>query len=273
MTTQATQDVITHYRQRHDVRGNLFGSFANYGYWPREGMTFEQASEELTDLVSRTAGIGPGDRVLDVGCGYGANALAYTKRYKPASVTGIDVTDVRITTGTQMIASEGLGDVIKLQLGDATKMEFADSSFDRLVCVESAFHFDTRQAFLKEAGRVLRPGGTLAMTDMIPRRGVDPSTYMTGHKAAFSGVCLENKANAYDADVYLSYLKDAGFAECSVTSIVEQSRKPFIAALERYAAKNPQDPRCQAILAGAAKIREYVEAGEDYVLVFGRKAG
>jgi microcystin synthetase protein McyJ len=236
-------------------------------------MTFEQASEELTDLVARTAGISPGDRVLDVGCGYGANALAYTSRYKPASVTGIDVTDVRITTGTQMIEAAGLADVIKLRLGDATKMDFADNSFDRLVCVESAFHFDTRQAFLKEAGRVLRPGGTLAMTDMIPRRGVDPSTYMNGHKAAFSGVCLENKANAYDADVYLAYLKDAGFSDASVTSIVDKSRKPFIAALERFAAKNPEDPRCKAIMAGAAKIREYIEGGEDYVLVFARKAG
>ena len=272
MKSSKTADVIAHYTARHDFRGDTYGSqpFANYGYWTRPGMTIEQASEELTDLVARTAGIKAGDRVLDVGCGYGANAVAYSRRYRPASVTGIDVTEVRITSGREYVERHGLSGVIALQLGDATKMAFADASFERVVSVECAFHFDTRVDFLREAFRVLAPGGTLALSDMIPKRGVDPTTYMTGHRAQISGVCLDMPVNAYDADVYAGHLHDAGFADVRVESIVEQARLPFAAALHALGEKTGGE-RGATILQMAQRIRAYVEAGEDYVLVFARK--
>jgi microcystin synthetase protein McyJ len=272
MVSQYTQDVAKHYTQRHGISQALYGNqpYANYGYWPREGMTIEQASDELTDLIARTAGMGPGDRVLDVGCGYGANAVTYCKRYHPAAVVGIDVTEVRIEKGREYVATHGLGDVITLQLGDATKLGFEDASFDRVIAVESAFHFDTRRDFLNEAARVLKPGGTLALSDMIPRRGVDPKSYMTGHRALASGVCLEMPVNAYDADVYEQYLREAGFAEVRIESILEKSRKPFYQALEKLA-QQVQGPPQQALLTAAKNIRQYIDGGEDYILVFARK--
>lgn len=274
MKSQKTADVIAHYTARHDFRGDTFGSqpFANYGYWTRPGMTIEQASEELTDLVARTAGISAGDRVLDVGCGYGANAVCYTKKYQPTSVIGIDVTEVRIKSGTGYVAQHGLSQLIQLQLGDATAMTFADASFDRVISVECAFHFDTRRDFLREAARVLAPGGTLALSDMIPRRGVDPKTYMTGHRAQISGVCLDMPVNAYDADVYAAHLHEAGFVDVRVDSIVDQARLPFAQALHALGEKTGGE-RGATIMQMAQRIRDYVTAGEDYVLVFARKPG
>ena len=273
MTTTYAQGIAAHYTRRHEHRGDLFGSqpFANYGYWPRSGMTMEQAAEELSDLVARSAGIGPGDRVLDVGCGYGAPAVAYTRRYRPAAVTGIDITEIRIQTGREHVARHGLSDIITLQLGDATRLDFKDASFNKLIAVECAFHFDTRRDFMLEAARVLEPGGTLALTDMIPRRGIDPKIYLKGHPTFYSGFCIDNPGNAYDADVYANYLREAGFTDIRIESIVEQTRSPFADAMEQVGLRTGGE-RGEIFRKGAERLREYIALGEDYVLVVAKRA-
>ncbi|WP_370307988.1 SAM-dependent methyltransferase [Sinimarinibacterium flocculans] len=273
MLSAHSQDVVTHYTRRHDGRDGLFGDqpFANYGYWTRDGLTLEQAAEALTEVVATAAGLRPGDAVLDVGAGYGAGAVIYAKRCRPASITGIDITPVRIEEGRRYVAGHGLSDVIALQLGSATAMDFADASFDKLVSVECAFHFDTRVDFLREAARVLKPGGTLALTDMIPRRGTDPGAYLRGEKTLNSGVCLDNPANAYDADVYAAHLRDAGFEAVRIESIVEWTRLPFARCLDAMGEREGGE-RGAAWRRSAARLREFVELGEDYVLVVARRA-
>jgi len=271
--SQHARDVVTHYTARHAFRQDLFGQqpFANYGYWPQDEQSFEQAGQQLTELVARTAGIADGDRILDVGCGYGANAVCYARSWRPAQVVGIDITELRISEGREYIAAQALDQLIRLQLGDATQMEFADASFERLLAVECAFHFDTRRAFLDEAARVLVPGGTLALTDMIPQRGVDPRAYMTGYFASASSVCLDIPANAYDADCYAEHLRAAGFTDIRIESILQATRLPFARALRRLAAVSAAE-RAQALLRVAERIERCCSAGEDYVLVFARKA-
>ncbi|AXQ28358.1 class I SAM-dependent methyltransferase [Solimonas sp. K1W22B-7] len=273
MQTTHTQDVARHYTRRHEQRGDLFGKqpFANYGYWTRPGMTMEEAAEALTLLVASACELSPQDRLLDVGCGYGAGAVSCARQFQPQSIVGIDVTELRLEYGRNYVREQGFADRIELRMGDATRMDFGDGSFDKLVSVECAFHFDTRADFLREAARVLCPGGILALTDLIPKRGIDPSAYLRGATAVGTGVCLDNRANAYDADTYAAHLGAAGFTDIRIESIIDRTRIPFIDAFER-AGERLQGQRAVEVRNSVARLRGLVAAGEDYVLVVARKA-
>ena len=58
---------------------------------------------------------------------------------------------------------------------NATELEFKAETFDNLICVEAAFHFNTREKFLGEAMRVLKPVGRLVLSDMLETKRAEAS--------------------------------------------------------------------------------------------------
>src|ERR1700712_3247876 len=58
-------------------------------------------------------------------------------------------------------------------------MAFASGTFSKVTALECAFHFDTREQFIREAFRVLKPGGRIALADGIPEVGVNHPTLLT----------------------------------------------------------------------------------------------
>lgn len=272
--SEHTRGIARYYTRRHTARRDLFGDqpFANYGYWSRPDLTMAQASEAMAALVAASAGLGPADRVLDVGCGYGACAVVYAERFAPGQIIGIDVTPTRIEHGREYVASRGFSEIIDLRLGDATRMDFESAAFDKLIAVECAFHFDTRRAFFAEASRVLKPGGVMALTDLIPRRGVDPEAYLREENTLAIDIDMYNRANAYDEDVYAGYLREAGFTDVRIESMTEWTLARFIPKLHEYADRQTGEA-FEKIHRHADKLQRIVDLGEDYVLVTARKTG
>ena len=113
-------------------------------------------------------GLPPGDLLLDLGCGFGRHAYEAAKR--GARVVAFDYADnelkeVRNTFGAMAEA----GEVARASLagavqGDGTRLPFADGTFDRVIASEVLEHIADDAAALGELARVLRPGGTMAVT-------------------------------------------------------------------------------------------------------------
>lgn len=116
-------------------------------------------------------GVQPGDRVLDLGCGQGRHSFELYRR--GAQVVAFDqnaddLADVEKMFAAMALEGEGAPDGARVTRGDALAMPFDDGEFDVVVASEIFEHIpDDRQA-IREAVRVLRPGGLLAVS--VPRR-------------------------------------------------------------------------------------------------------
>jgi len=104
------------------------------------------------------------ERVLDVACGAGHTALAFAPRV--AEVVAVDVTEAMLATGRRLAEEQGIGNVT-FQPGDAEALPFADASFDLVTCRYAAHHFAHPTVAAREWARVLKPGGSLLLADLV----------------------------------------------------------------------------------------------------------
>ena len=102
----------------------------------------------------------PFDNVLDVGCGTGPVIELLAKKYPEKHFIGLDITPAMI----EVAQSKGLSNA-EFVVGDAENLPFGDEGFDAVLCSNSFHHYPDPGAFLREAYRVLRPGGKLILRD------------------------------------------------------------------------------------------------------------
>ena len=116
-------------------------------------------------------GLRPGDRVLDMGCGAGRHAFEMYRRGGDVIAfdqDGDELAAVLDLFGARRDAGEvPAGAEADIKQGDALAMPFADEEFDRIVAAEVLEHIPDDRTAIAELVRVLRPGGTIAVT--VPR--------------------------------------------------------------------------------------------------------
>jgi arsenite methyltransferase len=111
----------------------------------------------------------PGERLLDVACGAGDSALLAAGQLG-LSVTGLDYADGVLAEAGNAAEERGLADRAKFVRGDAESLAFDDASFDLALCECSLCLFPDKTRAIEEIRRVLRPGGRLALADVVAKR-------------------------------------------------------------------------------------------------------
>ncbi|MGK7869427.1 class I SAM-dependent methyltransferase [Falsiroseomonas sp. E2-1-a20] len=169
------------------ARGNpqleqSFGRHIHWGYWPEPALArpdsaedYAAAAERLSLELLALAGIAPGMRVLDAGCGFGGTLACLEERMHPLDLVGLNIDPRQLARAAGLVHPRP-GTTIAFTAGDACTLPFADASFDRVLAVECIFHFPSRAAFLAEVRRVLRPGGVLVLSDFVPASAWVPVT-------------------------------------------------------------------------------------------------
>ncbi|WP_234327838.1 class I SAM-dependent methyltransferase [Streptomyces sp. NRRL F-2664] len=156
------------------------GGFINFGYWAcvdlERPLTQDDRIRSEQDLYRRVLdAVAPGGgRAVEIGCGLGLGCALALDEYGPASVTGVDIHPHQLrrarAANAPLLAARPPR--LRFVLGAAEDLPLGDAGFDCLYSVEAVQHFPDLQAFAREAARVLRPGGRVAVAGFFSVDGV-----------------------------------------------------------------------------------------------------
>ena len=253
----------------HDAR------YLNLGYWKHGAKTLDEAAAALAELLAGAVGLSPDDDVLDAGFGFGDQDFYWHEKHSPRKIVGVNVTPVQVRAARDRAARLGLSDRVAFYEADATRIPFPAESFSVVFALESAFHFRTREDFLREAFRVLRPGGRLALADLC---AVARTLALKDRLAERIGRSFWQipKENLYPADVYRARIEAAGFVNTRLDSIWHDVYPPFVdfarARLDDSELQRRMNPVFRRMLTASLKARKRLSPeAMDYVLAVAEK--
>ena len=220
-------------------------------------------------IVADAAGIGAGQRVLDVACGTGV--LAREAASRDASVTGLDRNEGMLATARH------IGPSIEWKTGRAEELPFADARFDAVVSQFGLMFFDDRAEALREMRRVLKPGGRLAVAVWDRLESSPGYAAMAALLERLFGPRIAGELHAPfalgDPEALRALFEEAGMSDAKVASHAGTARFPSIEAWVRTDVKGwtladlIDDEQYALLLREAATaLRTYVKA--DGIVVF-----
>lgn len=202
---------------------------------------FARAQARLDEVLLGMADLRDGQRVLDVGCGFGASLEAVDRGFSGMRLAGVNI-DPRQLELCRTLAPRA-GNRMEWHEADACRLPFADASFDRVLCIEAMFHFASRRAFFAEAARVLAPGGVLVASDILLPQ-VDP-------------LIAEGFGPWPEGDADHRALAAAAGLHCDVVFDATRHTLPS----HRYTTPSAEVPSADAPVRAALALRRLHEAG------------
>ncbi|HEU4730411.1 MAG TPA: methyltransferase domain-containing protein [Kofleriaceae bacterium] len=152
------------------------GGVLHTGYFAHDNdADYRAAAEATSRLVADEAAIAPSSVVLDAGCGCGNFAIYLARRFG-CRCDGLDLSQQRIAVADAQLAGDPrLAGLVSFRHGSVTRMPYPDRAFSHVVSQDALFLVPDKAHSHAEIHRVLRPGGTFALSDFLqPRCEVSP---------------------------------------------------------------------------------------------------
>jgi len=135
-----------------------------HGYDLRENIRLQDQATTLVELLHADTAYPAGSRVLEAGCGVGAQTVTLAKNSPGAAILSIDISESSIAQAEREIQAAGLTNV-RFQRGDIFQLPFAPQSFDHIFVCFVLEHLAEPIAALGKLKALLRPGGTITVIE------------------------------------------------------------------------------------------------------------
>lgn len=208
MSAVDTKSIVAETQAYYDGAANeiyreIWGENIHLGIFESPDESFRTAMDRSNRRMSERIGLGPGQRVLDVGCGYGALARYLATTYG-CRVLATNISERELDWGRELTAKAGLSDKVSFDWADFHDLPCDDASFDVYWSQEAFLHAADKARVLAEAYRVLKPGGKLVFSDILVRRGTPDDVRARIYERVKS-------PDMWDAPDYEAALATAGF--------------------------------------------------------------
>ncbi|PZT72173.1 MULTISPECIES: SAM-dependent methyltransferase [unclassified Streptomyces] len=227
------QAISHHYDVGNDFYALVLGPSMVYScaYWEDAG-TLEGAQRDKLALVCRKLALKKGDRLLDVGCGWGSMAIHAAREYG-ARVTGVTLSAEQAAYARKRIADEGLADLIDIRVQDYRDVR--DGPYDAISSIGMAEHVGSARyrEYADDLYALLKPGGRLLNHQIGRRPERDESAYEID---AFIDAYVFPDGELAPVGRTLSILEDAGFEARDVEALREHyalTLRQWVTNLER----------------------------------------
>jgi cyclopropane-fatty-acyl-phospholipid synthase len=239
-------------RHHYDVSNEFFELFLgptmvySCAIFSRGAQTLEEAQEEKLETVARKLDLQEGDRVLDVGCGWGGFPLwAATKR--GASVVGITLSPPQAEKARQRAEEAGVADKVEIRVMDYRDLAGSGERFDKIASIGMVEHVGASQidVYAETLAGLLEPGGRLL------NHGITRLRHGDGEAGAFSERYVFPDAAPLHLSRNLLALERAGF----VTRHVEEFGADYAETLRHWARRLDENLDQAIRLAGPERVR------------------
>ncbi|MFC9845570.1 class I SAM-dependent methyltransferase [Streptomyces sp. NPDC060223] len=219
-----------HYDVGNDFYEIVLGPSMVYScaYWESGDATLEDAQRDKLDLIARKLDLKAGQRLLDVGCGWGSMAIHAAREYG-VGVVGVTLSQEQAAYARKRVADEGLTDRVEIRVQDYR--DVTDGPFDAISSIGMAEHVGAERylEYAEVLHRLLRPGGRLLNHQIArpPRR--DESAY---HVDEFIDAYVFPDGELAPVGTTVTQLERAGFEVRDIESI----REHYALTLRRWVA-------------------------------------
>ena len=154
------------YYDNAQILYNLFWSDKgmHYGFWNKRTKKLSDAVENTNRFVSKLLNLQKNDYVLDAGCGVGGPSFSMAENFG-VKVMGITLSSKQFKQARKNAKKLHLDNLVSFEIMDFNKTRFKDETFTKIFSIEGACYAYNKPKFLKEAYRLLRPGGKIVVVD------------------------------------------------------------------------------------------------------------